>query len=74
VDNIRSEKEFDKFYKESELWKWTPDDGVLSRKTVLWTVWNAAWQRGDKEGREYLAATLQVQLNKLMGKKSVTSF
>lgn len=64
------EDEFDKFYKDGEYASWDPNSGV-SRKTVLWIIWNAAWSAGYKDGREELAANLCRDLHTHMGKKTV---
>lgn len=62
---------FDKFYKAGEYARWDPDSGVTSKRTILWTIWNAAWSNGYKEGREELAAKLCRDLHQHMGKKTV---
>jgi hypothetical protein len=66
-----SDMEFEKFYKNGEYNKWRPEDGMLSKKTVMWQVWNAAWNMAYNESREDLAATLVRDLHMHMGKKKI---
>ena len=71
-NELRSNREFDKFYRNGEYSKWNPDDQtIVSRKTMLWWAWNAGWVAAYKEGREELAASLCRELHKNMGKKKI---
>ncbi len=70
---MQSEREFDKFYAANEYAR-TLKDRSVSMKSILWSVWNAAWQQAYRKGREELAAELTRSLHQHMGKKRIIAF